>query len=438
MNLSSRTSKLVPRGIGLLRAQLRRTYSSRLFFYLLWFANHSFLRVGTRASKARVRGERVCVIPPPGDGNIGDQALFESVLWNTRGPVAVYVRSLDDFFLPEWVEDGRVQWIVSPHLLYSAGIRHGLAMWRLGAAAKTYSAVYVVGADVMDGAYNPRASLNRWCVAGALGAAGVCAIVLGFSWNGAPTRSSLLALRKVSPSCEVWVRDPTSFARVLDDGVTTARLCADIVFRHPVAPESGLVSPAKSEGTRACGPKFAVINMSALLKKEDHQLVQYAHIVDAALAIGWEVILLPHVRRPGNDDSERLEKLAAKYGDRVTLVSKRLTPTEVFELTSRAEFVVTGRMHLAILATLSGVPAVTLGSQGKVDGLYASLGKDSWAIDPASDFGIYVAEIAREVSRGSGVVDRNSVANLTELAGLPFRSECVASRTRANRPNASA
>jgi polysaccharide pyruvyl transferase WcaK-like protein len=163
--------------------------------------------------------------------------------------------------------------------------------------------------------------------------------------------------------------------------------------------------------------------MSALLKKEDHQLIQYAHIVDAALAMGWEVILLPHVRRPGNDDSERLAKLAVGYDDRVSLVSNSLTPAEVFELTSRAEFVVTGRMHLAILATLSGAPAVTLGSQGKVDGLYASLGKDSWAIDPASDFGKYVAEIAREVSRGIGVVDRDSVANLTELAALPFRSQ---------------
>ena len=438
MNHSSKTSKLVLRGVGLLRAQLRRAYSSRLFFYLLWFANQRFLGLGTHASRVRVSGERVCIIPPPGDGNIGDQALFESVLWNTRGPVEVYVRSPDDFFLPDWVEDGRVHWIVSPHLLYGAGIRHGLAMLRLGAAATTYSAVYVVGADVMDGAYNPRASLNRWCVAGALGAAGVRAVVLGFSWNGAPTRSSLLALRRASSSCEVWVRDPASFARVLDDGASTARLCADIVFRHPVALASGQVSPAESRETSRCGSKFAVINMSALLNKEDHQLVQYAHIVDAALAIGWEVILLPHVRRPGNDDSERLAKLAVEYDDRVSLVSNSLTPAEVFDLTSRAEFVVTGRMHLAILATLSGAPAVTLGSQGKVDGLYASLGKDSWAIDPASDFGIYVAEIAREVSRGIGVVDRDSVANLTELAALPFRSGCVASQTPANSPNASA
>ncbi|MCZ4551793.1 polysaccharide pyruvyl transferase family protein [Gordonia rubripertincta] len=403
---------------------MRNFYSTRIFFRFLWLINSIAIALGFRLSRTAIEPARVCIVPPPGSGNIGDQALFESVLWNTTGPATVYVRSFDDFRLPEWVERDRVEWKMAPHLLYSGGLRHVLAMGKLGLAARRYSSVYVVGADIMDGAYNPRASLNRWNLASSLGVRGIRSVVLGFSWNAAPNPSSLAALKEASLNCEVWVRDPASYERVVRDGVTSARLCADIVFRHPVSASRHVANeptPSIPE-TLASDRKYGVVNMSALLPEEAHQLSQYSLIVDEMLHAGWEVVLLPHVRRPGNDDRDRLLKLMEGYDGRVSLVTTHLSPSAVHELVGSAEMVVTGRMHLAILATISGSPAVTLASQGKVVGLYQSLGRESWAIDPSSDFGSFVAEEVRIISLcdGKALIDEVAIDRLVELAGLPF------------------
>ncbi len=50
-----------------------------------------------------------------------------------------------------------------------------------------------------------------------------------------------------------------------------------------------------------------------------------------------------------------------------------------------ARLVVTGRMHLAVLALSGRIPAACLASQGKVEGLMALVGTPELVVDPAGD-----------------------------------------------------
>src|SRR5687768_8802852 len=64
------------------------------------------------------------LVAAPGQGNIGDQAMLESVLENVSGPVTVVVRRGEDIAVPAAVSS-RVTVVELPHLIYGKfGIEH--------------------------------------------------------------------------------------------------------------------------------------------------------------------------------------------------------------------------------------------------------------------------------------------------------------------------
>lgn len=83
--------------------------------------------------------------------------------------------------------------------------------------------------------------------------------------------------------------------------------------------------------------------------------------------------------------------------DRLQFVDHLLAPAEVRELCGRACLVVSGRMHLAIIALSAGVPAITLATQGKVEGLMTMFDMRHLCIEPRSGFGGEVISAARMI-----------------------------------------
>src|SRR5690606_21106728 len=119
----------------------------------------------------------------------------------------------------------------------------------------------VIGADVIDGAYSYRRSVQRITAAMYAARAGVDTRILGFSWNERPDPRAAEALREAARAgVRVLVRDPVSERRlraVVGDGVMRT---ADLVFsarsvdetvREGVAP--GLDAP------------FVVLNANGLI-----------------------------------------------------------------------------------------------------------------------------------------------------------------------------
>jgi len=322
----------------------------------------------------------------PGAGNVGDQAMFEAFLERTTGRVTVVAHRSADVSVPAEHSD-RVAIELLPALVYGSGRSHrddvaGLA--RLLSKASSFS---IVGADIMDGRYVLRASVRRSVLAGAAAAAQVPTRILGFSWNGnarPAARKQLVAATRAG--VVPLLRDPLSLRRAEQHGVTRAVPVADIVF--------SATSIDRSWGARYASDRpLALVNVSGLISRDVDQSVEYVEIVEHLLSIGYAVLLLPHVSRPDADDVVSCVAIQQRVGaDRVALAPELPTPAQVRGLTEVADIVITGRMHLAIMGLWSNTPAITLATQGKVEGLMELIGAPELCVEPTRGFGAEVVE----------------------------------------------
>ncbi|PJJ71853.1 polysaccharide pyruvyl transferase WcaK-like protein [Diaminobutyricimonas aerilata] len=373
-----------------------------------------------RAAPAPTADRRVHVlVAPPGGGNIGDQALVEAFLENTTGPVRVIVRRAADLVVPAEQAE-RIEVVELPALLYRVDAAHRRDIVRLRALLTDAVSFTVVGADIMDGRYSPRGSVNRSNVAELAAIAGVDSRILGFSWNGAARPAARRALVRASRAgVRVLLRDPLSAERARRDHVQHVQEVADIVFAaHTVQP--GIVHEVLPAGA---GQPFAIVNVSGLVAKKVGQLDEYARVIEHLRAKDIPIVLLPHVIRPGADDLDACRALLGAVGSRgITLVERVLRPAEVRGLCAGASFVVTGRMHLAIMAMMNGKPAVTLSTQGKVEGLMRLLGVPQLSVEPTPGFGSRIVDLIDEVRPDDSPARAAIAEHLPHLVDLARRN----------------
>lgn len=355
-------------------------------------------------------GGRHVLIAPPGGGNIGDQAMIEAFLDNTEGEIVIVVRDARDVTVPP-VDAARTRVVVLDALVYGGLPRRLADILAYRRLLQGASSVAVVGADIMDGAYNRRASVNRANLARLACKAGVQARVLGFSWNGRAEPQARHALRAASRAgARLLLRDPLSAARARGDGLENVVDAADTVFSaqavdHTVADELLRALPADA--------RIAVVNASGLVGKSLSQVDEYVAVIRRLRQRGLTVILLPHVSRPGADDMVICREIHERLADPgALLVGTLLAPAAIRGLTARAELVVTGRMHLAIMALYNAVPAITLATQGKVEGLMQLFGTEALCVEPSAGFGARIVGVADEVLDRLDEVRDNIAARL--------------------------
>jgi len=330
------------------------------------------------------------LIAPPGHGNIGDQALVEAFIERVDGPILVIARRAGDAVVPDG-EAERVRVLALPSLVYGGAIGHARDMRAFARLLDTAASLSVVGADVMDGAYVTGASIARADLARMAARRGIDARVLGFSWNAAPHPAAREAvLRAERAGVQLLLRDPVSYERARGDGFARPELTADIVFTAR-SHDDGL---AAETAARLGGRAYAIVNASGLVGEVEPQLAEYLPIVTALRARGLGVVVLPHVSRPGADDLPVCRRLVEAADDpAVVLVDRLETPQRIRGLARGAAITVTGRMHLAIMSLLAGVPAVTVATQGKVEGLMASLGADELCQAPGPGLGARAVQV---------------------------------------------
>lgn len=322
------------------------------------------------------------VLAAPGDGNIGDQAMLEAFLENTTGPVVVIERYAGDVVIPEEQAD-RVEVVQLPHLVYGVGDEHVADLRRYAALIRRARSVSVVGADMMDGKYSLRGSVRRSLLAQAAAEAGVPTRILGFSWNASARLAARRALVAASRAGVVpLLRDPLSAERARRAGVQRVEEVTDIVFSARTRDGAFCTSLALPAGV-----PFALVNASALVATMVDQVPEYERIVDRLRAAGVHVVLLPHVSRPIGDDKIAVRAVAERVGtEGVTVVDRVLMPAEIRGLAEDALLTVTGRMHLAIMSLSLGVPAITLATQGKVEGIMRLIGLPQLCVEPTPGF----------------------------------------------------
>lgn len=360
------------------------------------------------------------LLAAPGVGNIGDQAMVEAFLEGVDGPVAIIVRDTNAIVIPE-AQVGRAELIAMPHLLYSDGEQHFAALRkfrRLLGSARSFS---VTGADIMDGKYSLRASVRRSNLAEYAATDGVDARILGFSWNGTPRKAALTALVRASANgVRPLLREPVSAARATAQGVHGVREVADIVFSstsvdHAIAGQLGLDAGNEQ--------RIVIVNVSGLIGRTLNQVAEYRIIIDHLRSLGRHVLLVPHVRSQLADDMVACAAVADAVGsDGVTFVDRMLTPSEIRGLASVAEFVITGRMHLAIMALWSGKPAITLATQGKVEGLMELFESTELCIEPTSGFGARILPVIDSLVDGSSEIPQRIRRRLPDVTASSLRN----------------
>ena len=256
------------------------------------------------------------------------------------------------------------------------------------------ASVSIIGADIMDGAYNSSASSNRSNLAVRASRLGLDTRVLGFSWNANPSNRARRAIVRASRSgVKLMVRDPMSLQRIRHHGAKEATLVADTVFASLTAAQ------AVAEMDSPSGePNYVVVNASALVARSQSQSDAYHGLIEQLRSLGYGVVLLPHVLRGERDnDLTACREVYSRWTDdaSVRLIERELHPDEVRTVAGNAAFVVTGRMHLAVMALSRTRPAVVVATQGKVEGLMRYFQLSDFAVNPGSGFG---RELRRAVS----------------------------------------
>jgi Uncharacterized conserved protein len=319
------------------------------------------------------------VMPTAGMGNNGDQAMLESFLDASVGRVVVIFERRNQLCIPDRHRQ-RTEVEVIRGLTSGGELAWFYALLRFRGILRNADSFTVIGADIMDGGYSRRESVRRMLLLEEAARSGVKSALVGFSWNRDADSLCESRLREISTRCMVVPRDPLSGSRLHQSGVSISAQGADLVFGLSTeeAQSSELAWIRDAQGV----PVF-LVNVSGLIRRHNDQTALYVDLIGGLLNAGIRVLVLPHVFRNGDDDLAACLEVGEHFaGNPSVMVSRSpLSPTQVSTLCRRAVAVVTGRMHLAVIALSNGVPSAVFATRGKVEGLVELFGDGVVSVD---------------------------------------------------------
>jgi hypothetical protein len=252
---------------------------------------------------------------------------------------------------------------------------------------RSFSHVYLIGADVLDGAYSVRRSLQRLRFCALSSAAGARVTITGCSFRPDPQPAIVRALRALPREVRICARDPGSKRRLEDILGREVEAVADLAFL--VAPDpAGVVAreclerlaEIRVSGRRivALCPNRSAVGLGSGTGSREERAMRcvdaFEQVARAVLRMAPDAAfaLMAHDSRGPFDDDALCDMLHARLGDSVALrVASSTRPSEIKAILSGCDALLTGRMHCGIAAIGAGTPAVFLDYQGKVEGLAA-------------------------------------------------------------------
>jgi polysaccharide pyruvyl transferase WcaK-like protein len=243
-------------------------------------------------------------------------------------------------------------------------------------------AVFVVGADLIDGHYGEVWGAKLLIAADIAARMGIPVSILGFSFNQRPSALIVDVLNELHRGVILNVRDEMSLERI--HRLTTARglIVADSAFLLKAETIPSVVATAGwAEERRRTGSRIVAFNIhpmlfprasrqqiEALVAKSADALAEVSQLRNVA----W--LLLPHDFRNelGDDICLRpiMNRLTPRLGDYICYFDGEYPASVLKSVVGIPDGVVTGRMHLAIAGLGQGVPAAGLTYQDKFEGLF--------------------------------------------------------------------
>lgn len=376
------------------RHLVRRAGKSVLASPLYATALHQFDKLlGRRSAVAPSPSGHTLILAPSGGGNIGDQAMFDMMLATARGPVVALVSRVDALRLRD-ADRQRVTLVTVPRILKTPPPFRGADIRRFLHALDGAARFWIPGADTMDGGH-PSASLARFSLARLASAQGVPTTILGFSWSDDAPRSVVRAARSAArEGARLLTRDPLSHRRLVGSGVKPVADAADIVFDYGVLED---LPDVVTRWLDASDQPVAIVNVSGMVgRKFSAQADEYGKVFRHLHERGLRILVLPHVLRDWDDDLHPSTVVFRLYAaDTDHLVTEQLWPAQVKALVQQADVVVSGRMHLAIMSMTHSVPAITVATAGKVEGLYEMMGLTEGVVQPRPGMGDDIVSVLR-------------------------------------------
>lgn len=266
-------------------------------------------------------------------------------------------------------------------------------------AAKS-AEVWMLGADVLDGRYGDWHIELRADLIQELSRLGTKVRILGFSCHSCPSQTAIRILTTMPGSVSLHARDPFSYQRLAALGCKSLSCNADLAFLlEPDDKGSELqqiltwICGEKAVGRYVIGVNLARITISEASLSNEELVRKFADFSDEILALSsqFSLVFIPHdfgrseIERSSSDLALALQvhaHIRESHPDRTFVVDKQFRSAQVKSIASTLDFVVTSRMHLAIAAIGSGVPAVCITYQDKFEGMLKMFNLGDLAISP--------------------------------------------------------
>lgn len=327
-----------------------------------------------RSVPHRSGAKRALIIPPARFGSVGDAAMISVA----RDQLRARGFAADIMLPPGWSilrdADG---WLDDAGYFYGERLSPWFDIVR---RLPRYEHVLLIGADVLDGAYMPRSIRRRISVLHEQASHGRAARVLGSSFSDRHDPLTLAALRRLPAAVQIFARDPVSHDRMNQALGRDIELTADTAFLLSTSPDGETAKQAARwvETRRSAGDLVVGLNVNALQEARYPGFVA-AHIplLLDLLGDGISIMLVPHDTRAATSDVNVLRQLLEQLPASVRPKLFELDPADPRETKASLallDLVISSRMHAAILAMGSEVPALCFSYQGKFEGLYSLLG----------------------------------------------------------------
>lgn len=334
------------------------------------------------------------VMPPYSPGSFGDEAVVTSVV------VQLARQGVKKIGLVSYRDDDNWSYLSGIAEVFCLQDYYEYESWgirfRFCRMASRYERFFVLGTDVMDGYYGPRDSLQRIAVAKMASQAGVPTRIISFSFNNRPDAACVEALKALPADVRLFGRDPLTLQRLINNLQRPVDLVADVAFLLEPAPDTAKVQSVYHwvETERHQGRVVIGINANHILLEQVKDLTP-DRLVNAYAAAMQEItqrypnasyLLIPHDIRGRVSDVMLAESIHAAVSDEVRnhcmIIPTPVKPSEIKAMVAGLDFVLSGKMHLAIAALGQGVPVICVAYQDKFEGLFQHFEMDGLTIQP--------------------------------------------------------
>jgi len=295
-------------------------------------------------------------------------------------------------------------------------------------AISSYSHIYCLGADMMDGFYSDLETLTRLNIVDFAAKIGLKATILGFSFNSQPTPAAVKAFIDLPQDVRICCRDAISQNSLQQKTNKSVELVADLAFLLNPAQNSLIVDQVDQwiqsqkatnhmvigfNAKKPYGGEGLAVNPQTLI---NHYVDTLTHIIQDNPQVSF--LLMPHDTRGKMSDAALAEAifqaLPVEVHSHFMQMPMPCRASEIKAACAYLDLVITGRMHLAIASLGQGTPAGGMTYQGKFEGLFQHFGLDDVTI--SSEEAVEPGKLYRFINR---MIDERDILRQQVQAALP-------------------